>query len=101
VFTDTPSSKDAHRPQLQALLGFARDGDSVALRELGRIERSLVTLDWLQSVELRLGIQAGPNKGEARNALARTVFFNRMGEERYLTRGKFSNAKFEQKCLTD
>jgi Tn3 transposase DDE domain len=44
---------------------------AVALRELGRIERSLFTLDWLQNVELRRGVHAGLNKGEARNALAR------------------------------
>jgi hypothetical protein len=40
-----------------------------------------VHLDWLQSVELRR-VQAGLNKGEARNALARAVFFNRLGEIR-------------------
>jgi hypothetical protein len=48
-----------------------------ALRELGRIERTLFILDWLQSVELRRRVHAGLNKGEARNALARAVFFNR------------------------
>ncbi len=53
-----------------------------ALRELGRIERTLFTLDWLQDVELRRRVQAGLNKGEARNALARAVFFNRLGEIR-------------------
>jgi hypothetical protein len=54
----------------------------VALRELGRIERTLFILDWLQSVELRRRVHAGLNKGEARNALARAVFFNRLGEIR-------------------
>jgi TnpA family transposase len=49
---------------------------------LGRIERSLFTLDWLQNVELRRRVHAGLNKGEARNALARAVFFNRLGEMR-------------------
>jgi TnpA family transposase len=33
-------------------------------------------------VELRLRIHIGLNKGEARNALARAVFFNRPGELR-------------------
>jgi len=55
---------------------------AVALRELGRIERTLFILDWLQSVELRRRVHAGLNKGEARNALARAVFFNRLGEIR-------------------
>ena len=55
---------------------------AVALRELGRIERTLFILDWLQNVELRRRVNAGLNKGEARNALARAVFFNRLGEIR-------------------
>ena len=46
------------------------------------IERTLFILDWLQSVELRRRVHAGLNKGEARNALARAVFFNRLGEIR-------------------
>ena len=54
----------------------------MALRELGRIERTLFILDWLQSVELRRRVHAGLNKGEARNALARAVFFCRLGEIR-------------------
>ncbi|MGT1158617.1 Tn3 family transposase, partial [Salmonella enterica subsp. enterica serovar Enteritidis] len=41
---------------------------------LGRIERTLFILDWLQSVELRRRVHAGLNKGEARNSLARAVF---------------------------
>ena len=54
----------------------------MALRELGRIERTLFILDWLQNVELRRRVNAGLNKGEVRNALARAVFFNRLGEIR-------------------
>lgn len=53
-----------------------------ALREIGRIERTLFALAWLQDAELRRRVQAGLNKGEARNALARAVFFNRLGEIR-------------------
>ena len=59
-----------------------QNGLAVALRELGRIERTLFILDWLQNVELRRRVHAGLNKGEARNALARAVFFNRLGEMR-------------------
>ena len=33
-------------------------------------------------MELRRRVQVGLNKGEARNALARAVFFNRLGEIR-------------------
>jgi TnpA family transposase len=59
-----------------------QNGLAVALRELGRIERTLFILNWLQNVELRRRVHAGLNKGEARNALARAVFFNRLGEIR-------------------
>ncbi|WP_306532635.1 Tn3 family transposase [Geobacter sp.] len=59
-----------------------QNGLAVALRELGRIERTLFTLDWMQNVELRRRVQAGLNKGEAKNALARAVFLNRLGEVR-------------------
>jgi TnpA family transposase len=59
-----------------------QNGLAVALRELGRIERTLFTLDWLQNIELRRRVQIGLNKGEAKNALARAVFFNRLGELR-------------------
>lgn len=59
-----------------------QNGLAVALRELGRIERSLFMLDWVQHVELRRRVQVGLNKGEAKNALARAVFLNRLGEIR-------------------
>ncbi|MBM1101776.1 Tn3 family transposase, partial [Klebsiella pneumoniae] len=64
--TGTPSL------MLRKLGSYPRqNGLAVALRELGRIERTLFILDWLQSVELRRRVHAGLNKGEARNALAR------------------------------
>jgi TnpA family transposase len=59
-----------------------QNGLAVALRELGRIERTLFALDWMQNVELRRRVQIGLNKGEAKNALARAVFLNRLGEMR-------------------
>jgi len=59
-----------------------QNGLAVALRELGRVERTLFTLDWLQDPELRRRVQIGLNKGEARNALARAVCLNRLGEIR-------------------
>ena len=54
----------------------------VALRELGRIERTLFALDWMRNVELRRRAQIGLNKGEAKSALARAVFLNRLEEIR-------------------
>lgn len=68
---------------LRKLSSYPRqNGLAIALRELGRIERTLFILDWLQSVELRRRVHVGLNKGEARNALARAVFFYRLGEIR-------------------
>ena len=55
---------------------------ALALREVGRIERTLFILDWIKDPLLRARVQAGLNKGESRNALARAVFFNRLGELR-------------------
>src|SRR5260370_6280706 len=57
-----------------------QNGLAVALRELGRIERTLFALDWMQHVELRRRVQIGLNKGEAKNSLARAVFLNRLRE---------------------
>lgn len=59
-----------------------QNGLAVALRELGRMERTLFMLDWILEPGLRRRVQIGLNKGEARNALARAVFFNRLGEIR-------------------
>ena len=51
----------------------------LALGEIGRIERTLFMLDWMESPQLRLECQAGLNKGEARHALARAVFAHAQG----------------------
>jgi hypothetical protein len=65
---------------LRKLASYPRqNGLAWALREVGRLEKTLFTLEWLQSVELRRRVQVGLNKGEARNALARAVFFYRHG----------------------
>jgi Tn3 transposase DDE domain len=52
------------------------------LREIDRLERTLFTLDWISDPALRRRASAGLNKGEARNALARAIFFHRLGEIR-------------------
>ncbi|MEQ5306289.1 Tn3 family transposase [Providencia rettgeri] len=59
-----------------------QNGLAKALREIGRIERTLFMLDWFCDPELRRRVQAGLNKGEARNALARAIFMHRLGEIR-------------------
>ena len=68
---------------LKKLSAYPRqNGLAVALREIGRLERSAFMLNWLRDVDLRRRTQAGLNKGEARNALARAIFFCRLGEMR-------------------
>ena len=51
----------------------------LALGEIGRIERTLFMLEWMESPQLRMECQAGLNKGEARHALARAVFAHSQG----------------------
>jgi TnpA family transposase len=59
-----------------------QNGLARALREVGRIERTLFVLDWLDDPHLRRRATAELNKGEARNALARAVCFHRLGRLR-------------------
>ena len=59
-----------------------QNGLAIALRELGKIERTIFMLNWFMDPVLRRRVTAGLNKGEARNALARAVCFNRLGEMR-------------------
>ena len=59
-----------------------QNGLALALREVGRIERTLFTLDWLEHPALRRQATVELNKGEARNALARAVCFHRLGRMR-------------------
>ncbi len=59
-----------------------QNGLALALREVGRVERTLHTLDWLQAPALRRQATVELNKGEARNALARAVCFHRLGRLR-------------------
>ena len=70
---------------------------SRALRALGRIERSLFTLQWLSDPDLRQRSHAGLNKGEASNSLRRAVFFHRQGEIRDRT---FENQSFRASGLS-
>lgn len=53
-----------------------------ALRELGRIERTLFMIEWYSSPALRRRCQAGLSKGEAAHKLKRAVFFHERGEIR-------------------
>ena len=67
-----------------------------SLKEIGRLERTLFMLDWISDPALRRRTNAGLNKGEARNALARAVFFHRLGEVRDRT---FENQRYRASGL--
>ena len=54
----------------------------LALGEIGRIERTLFMLDWIENADLRMECQAGLNKGEARHSLAHAVFAHSQGRIR-------------------
>src|SRR5271165_732298 len=68
---------------MRQLASYPRqNGVAAALRELGRLERTLFTLDWIEDPELRRTTGQELNKGEARNSPARAVFIHRLGEIR-------------------
>lgn len=68
---------------MRQLAAYPRqNGVATALRELGRLERTLFTLDWISEPQLRRETGQELNKGEARNSLARAVFIHRLGEIR-------------------
>ena len=57
---------------LERLGAYPRaNGLALALREIGRVERALFTLDWIESPEQRRRATRELNKGEAENALKR------------------------------
>ena len=68
---------------LRRLSAYPRqNGLALALREVGRIERSIFMLDWLRDLDLRRRTQAGLNKGEAHHALKNALRIGRQGEIR-------------------
>jgi len=68
---------------LRKLAAYPRQNSlALALRELGKLDRTFFTLQWLQDPDLRRRSHVGLNKGEQQNALRRAVFFNRRGEIR-------------------
>ena len=80
-FAVVPSQPRLH-PTRQLASHPRQNGLAAALRELGRMARTLFTLDWIDDPELRRTTGQELNKGEARNSLARAVFLHRLGEIR-------------------
>lgn len=55
---------------------------AAALREVGRIERTLFIIDWLLDSDMQRRTQIGLNKGEAHHALKNALRIGRQGEIR-------------------
>ena len=54
VFTDKASGKDTHRPELDRMLAFVREGDTVVVHSMDRLARNLDDLRRIvQSLTLR------------------------------------------------
>lgn len=58
----------------------------LALGEIGRIERTLFMLDWLEDPQLRQRCQAGLSKSEARHSLTSAIFAHAQGRVHDRTR---------------
>ena len=59
---------------LRKLAAYERQNQlDLALREIGRVERTLFMLDWLESPALRRRCQAGLNKSEQRHFLTQVI----------------------------
>lgn len=56
VFTDQASGKDTHRPELDQLLAFVREGDTVVVHSMDRLARNLDDLRRLVQTLTRRGI---------------------------------------------
>lgn len=73
-------------PPSQLLRKFAshpRQHDlAIALREIGRVERTLFIIDWLLDADMQRRAQIGLNKGESHHALKNALRIGRQGEIR-------------------
>jgi TnpA family transposase len=68
---------------LRKLASYPRQNElSIALRAVGRVERTLFMIDWIMGADIRRRAQIGLNKGEAHHALKRAISFHRRGEIR-------------------
>ena len=57
VFTDKASGKDTQRPELDALLSFVRDGDTVVVHSMDRLARNLDDLRRLVQKLTKRGVR--------------------------------------------
>jgi TnpA family transposase len=55
---------------------------TAALREIGRVERTLFMIDWVLDADMQHRTQIGLNKGESHHALKNALRIGRQGEIR-------------------
>lgn len=68
---------------LRRLASYPRQNDlAAALREVGRVERTLFIIEWILDTDLQRRAQIGLNKGEAHHALKNALRIGRQGEIR-------------------
>ncbi len=68
---------------LRKLASYPRQNNlAVALREVGRIERTLFIIEWILDTDMQRRAQIGLNKGEAHHALKNALRIGRQGEIR-------------------
>lgn len=57
IFTDKASGKDTQRPELEALLSFVRDGDTIIVHSMDRLARNLDDLRRLVQKLTKRGVR--------------------------------------------
>ena len=57
IFTDKASGKDINRPELDAMLAFAREGDTVVVHSMDRLARNLDDLRKLVQSLTKRGVR--------------------------------------------
>lgn len=68
---------------LRKFASYPRQHDlALALREVGRIERTLFIIEWILDTDMQRRAQVGLNKGESHHALKNAIRIGRQGEIR-------------------
>ena len=68
---------------LRKLASYPRQNElALALREVGRVERTLFMINWIMDIDMQRRARVGLNKGESHHALKQAVNFYRRGEIR-------------------
>ncbi len=82
---------------MQRLVGSPADRCSKALTALGEVLKTTYILRYITDPVLRAAVQLQLNRGEARHALARKVFFAELGE---FVRGDYEEIMNKASCLS-